>query len=281
MAAAACKDRVKEETVRKAVKALLRWRKKLHSQSDHEIARPEEDDEVEEEEEGDDFVYLSITLNKVPPKGLTLAPHRIPLRHSLLSEDHSIPNICLIVDGKRITYETAHKAIEAQDTPFITQVLRLSKLKSDYKPFDSKKRLYDSFDAFFAVKSVVPLLPKVLGRVFYKKKRKIPVPLELKADCSNWKEEIERACKSSLLCLSSGTCSLVRVGRWGGTEVEQVVENVFEAIDEVLQIVPRKWSGIRCFHLKFSNSLALPIYEYEQALQHGDDSLVGEKRKRS
>ncbi|KAI3453242.1 hypothetical protein Pfo_009905 [Paulownia fortunei] len=284
--AAACRDRIKEDTVRKAVNALLKWKKKSHSQSDHEIAHEEE-----QEEEGDDFIYLSITLKKVPPKGYTLTPQRIPLRHSLLSQDYSSLNLCLIVDGKKITSEAAHKILAAQGIPLIKHVLKLSKLKSDYKSFDSKKNLYDSFDGFFAAKSVVPLLPNVLGKVFFKKKRKIPVPVDLRADGSNWKEEIERACKSSLLCLSGGTCSLVRVGRWGVTEGKEIVENVVEAIDRVLEIVPKKWGGIRCFHLKFSDSLALPIYEYQHALQPDDNKLgevgdgglglVGKKRKRT
>ncbi|KAL8053165.1 hypothetical protein ABFX02_05G053500 [Erythranthe guttata] len=270
------RERIKEETVRKAVNALLKWRqKKLQSNSDHE-------EEEEEESEGDDFIYLSLTLKKVPPKTLTIAPHRIPLRHSLLSEHHSTLNLCLIVDGKKVTAESALKALAAQGgDPSVNQVLKLSKLKSDYRSFDSKKRLYDSFDAFFATENAAPLLPKVLGKVFYKKKSKIPVPVDLRADCSNLEEEIESACNSSLLCLSGGTCSSVRVGRWGVTEGGEIIENVYEAIDRVVGIVPRKWAGIKCFHLKFSDSLALPIYEFLQpGGEDGGSSLVGEKRKR-
>ncbi|KAL8520716.1 hypothetical protein ACS0TY_011313 [Phlomoides rotata] len=273
---AVCREKINEDSLRKAVNALLKWKKKkllLHSQSDH----PEE----AEEEEGDDFIYLSITLKKVPPRDRTLAPHRIPLRHCLLSRDYSALNLCLIVDGKRITSELAHKVLKAQAIPHIKQILKLSKLKSDYKSFESKKTLYDSYDVFFATKSAVPLLPGVLGRVFYKKKGKIPVPVDLRADGSNWKEEIERACNSSLLCLGSGTCSAVRVGRWGVTEGEEIMENVFEAIDSVLQIVPKKWGGIKCLHLKFSDSVALPIYEHQSNLDKRGDDGSGRKRKRS
>lgn len=282
---AVCRNRVSEDSVRKAVNALLKWKKKtllLHSESDHENALHEE--EEEDEEEGDDFVYLSITLKKIPPRDRTLAPHRIPLRHSLLSQDYSALNLCLIVDGKRITSELAHKVLKAQGIPYIKQILKISKLKSDYKSFESKKNLYDSHDVFFATKSAIPLLPAVLGRVFYKKKRKIPVPVDLRADGSNWKEEIERACNSSLLCLGSGTCSAVRVGRWGITEGKEIMENVFEAIDRVLQIVPKKWGGIKCLHLKFSDSVALPIYDHQSnSDKKGDDgsSSVLTKRKRA
>ncbi|KAL8483998.1 hypothetical protein ACS0TY_026622 [Phlomoides rotata] len=159
---------------------------------------------------------------------------------------------------KRITSELAHKVLKAQAIPYIKQILNLSKLKPDYKSFEWKKTLYDSYDVFFATKSAVSLLPGVLGRVLYNKKRKIPVPVDLRAYGSNWKGEIERACNSSLLCLGSGTCSAVRSRRWGVTKGEEIMENVFEAIDSVLQIVPKKWGGIKCLHLKFSNSVALP-----------------------
>ncbi|KAK9933641.1 hypothetical protein M0R45_020828 [Rubus argutus] len=39
---------------------------------------------------------------------------------------------------------------------------------------------------------------------------------------------------------------------------EQIVENVVVAISG---IVPRKWSGVRSFHLKLLESLALPVYQ--------------------
>ncbi|CAA2984272.1 ribosomal L1 domain-containing 1-like [Olea europaea subsp. europaea] len=255
MAASSSTDRINKETTRKAVNALLRW-KKLQLQSDSPNTH---------KEDNDDFIYLSITLKKIPPKNLIATPHRIPLRYSLLPRDFYLLNLCLIVDGKKIKSELARQKLKSLDMP-IKQVLKLSKLKSDYKSFDAKKKLFDSFDMFFAVKDVVPLLPEVLGKVFYKKKRKIPMPVHLSGDC-NWKEEIERACTSSLLCLSGGTCSAVRVGRWGVTESKEIVENLFTAIDGVLEIVPKKWGGIRALHLKFSDSLALPIYEHRTKLE--------------
>ncbi|KAK9933644.1 hypothetical protein M0R45_020831 [Rubus argutus] len=42
---------------------------------------------------------------------------------------------------------------------------------------------------------------------------------------------------------------------------EQIVENVVAAINGIVEIVPRKWSGVRSFHLKLLESLALPVYQ--------------------
>ena len=141
---------------------------------------------------------------------------------------------------------------------WIQQVLKLSKLKSDYKSFEAKRKLYGSYDMFFADRRLVPLLPKLLGKQFFKKKRKVPLRVDLLH--SNWKEQIESACSSALLCLSTGTRSVVRVGKVS-MESSEIVENVIAAINGVVEVVPKKWAGVRSFHLKFSESLALPIYE--------------------
>ncbi|PHT70258.1 hypothetical protein T459_25362 [Capsicum annuum] len=67
--------------------------------------------------------------------------------------------------------------------------MKLSKLKSEYKSFEEKKELYDSYELFLADKRVVSLLPGLLGKPFYKKKRKVPVLMDLRGN-SSWKEEI-------------------------------------------------------------------------------------------
>ncbi|XP_047975657.1 ribosomal L1 domain-containing protein 1-like [Salvia hispanica] len=267
--AAPSRERINEDGVRKATNALLKWKKKSLLSHSH-------DGNAANEEEADDFIYLSVTLKKVPPRNLSAAPHQILLRRSLLSQDYTASNICLIVDGKRITAESAQKILLAKGIPFVKKVFKLGKLKSDYDSFESKKKLFDSFDLFLADKSVEAVLPKVLGRVFYKKRKKIPVAVDLRGD---WKEELERACRSSLWCLSGGTCSSVRVGRLGEMESGEIVENVLDAVDGVVGILPRKWGGIRCLHLKLSDSLALPIYEDEVSVSDGKlgSSLV--KRK--
>lgn len=282
-AVAAARDRISEEIVRKSVNALLKWKTNL-------LQEPNSEQEEEElAETGDDFMYLSLTLAKIPPRALTLAPQRVPLAHSLLPPDLSLLNFCLIVDGKKINTDSATKILKKSDLSSLQiKVIRLAKLKSDYKSYESKKKLYDSFDVFLAVKDVISDLPNVLGKVFYKKRRKVPVPVELEPDGGNWKEEIERACGSSLLCLSSGTCSVVRVGIFGVHQRDEIVENVYRAIDGVMEIVPRNWRGVKCLHLKFSDSVALPLFERKaKVVEDGNGmgeaksaGLVGTKRRR-
>lgn len=101
------------------------------------------------------------------------------------------------------------------------------------------------------------MLPKLLGKQFFKKK-KLPLPLDLTH--KNWKEQVERACASGLFYLRTGTCCMMRVGK-GSMESEQIVDNVVEAIKGVVQVVPKKWGGVRSLHLRLSDSLALPLYQ--------------------
>lgn len=258
--------KINEDQVGKAVNALLKW-KKLQSKKSHEIQTLSDEEAEEEDEEVDDnFIYLQLTLKKIPPKELT-NPHKITLPHPLFHPFESFASICLIIDDRprkahnaktKLDVETVQKKIKAEEIP-ITKVLKFSKLKAEYKSFEAKRDLYGSYEVFLADKRVIHLLPGLLGKHFYKKKRKVPVPVDLRGN-SSWKEEIERACSSTLLCLGNGTCSVLKIGR-GGMESGQVIENVLAAIEGIVGFVPKKFDGVRAFHLKFSDSLALPVYE--------------------
>ncbi|KAK7401674.1 hypothetical protein VNO78_13342 [Psophocarpus tetragonolobus] len=237
-------DKVSPETVSKAVDALLKWRL-----SQSETLKPKLFDQDEE------FVYLILTLKKIPSQS-RVNPHKIPLPHSLLSP---FSEQCLILDDRpnkaRVTKAQAQSKIQSESIP-IAKVLKLSKLASDYRPFEAKRKLCNSYDLFFAEKSIVPLLPRLLGKCFFKK-RKIPVPVDLKK--GNWKEQVERACSAAMLFMRTGTCSVVRVAKVG-MERDQIVENVVAAIEGVVEVVPKKWGNVRSLHLKLLESVPLPVY---------------------
>ncbi|KAJ6747938.1 RIBOSOMAL L1 DOMAIN-CONTAINING PROTEIN 1 [Salix purpurea] len=236
------------EFVDKAVNALLKWRSsKLNTQKPQLL-------------EHDEFVYLILTLKKIPPKGVSrINAHKIPLPYPLTNPLTEAPELCLIIDDRPksgLNKDAAKKKIQNDNIP-ISKIIKISKLKTDYRPFEAKRKLCDSYDMFFADKRVVPLLPKMLGKQFFKKK-KIPMTVDLKH--SNWKEQIDKACGSALLFLRTGTCSVMKVGRVSMSR-EEISKNVMAAINGIAEIVPRKWGGIRSFHLKLLDSLALPVYQ--------------------
>ncbi|XP_060168612.1 uncharacterized protein LOC132599317 [Lycium barbarum] len=237
----AATTKVSRTTVESGVNALLKWSKS-------KIQKPQLLPQ-------DDFIYLNITLKKIPPKPRTNA-FRIPFPHPL--HDHS-SELCLIIDDRpnsKLTSDAAKKIIKAQNIP-VTKVIKLSKLKTNYKPFEAKRKLCDSYDLFLVDRRIVHLLPKLLGKQFFKKK-KLPLPLDLTH--KNWKEQVERACGSGLFYLRTGTCCMMRIGK-GSMDAAQIVDNVVEAIKGVVQVVPKKWGGVRSLHLRLSDSLALPLYQ--------------------
>ncbi|MCL7045922.1 hypothetical protein MKW94_029144 [Papaver nudicaule] len=238
-------SRVTPESIERAVVALKKWNKTRSK------------DEKPQLIEQDEFLYLVLTLKKIPANGRT-NPYKIPLAHSLHPSDSSEEH-CLIIDDRSkstLTSEFAKNKIKEKDIP-ISKVLKLSKLKTDYRAFEAKRKLCDSYDFFFADKRIIPLLPKLLGKQFYKKK-KIPVPVDLTHQ--NWKEQIENSCRSALFYLRTGTCSVIKIARIS-MENDEIIENVAAAIEGVAEIVPKKWANVRSLHLKLSESLALPLYQ--------------------
>ncbi|XP_010553827.1 PREDICTED: putative ribosome biogenesis protein C8F11.04 [Tarenaya hassleriana] len=239
-------SRVSPKTVDNAVKALLKWREEKSKNEKPQLL------------EQDEFVYLIVTLKKIPQTSRT-NPHRIRVPHPLVNLCEDSPEFCLIIDDRPksgLVKEDVMKKIKADDIP-ISKVIKLSKLKTDYRPYEAKRKLCDSYDMFFADRRVIPLLPRLLGKKFFKSK-KIPVPVDLKH--KNWKEQMEKACGSAMFFMRTGTCSVVKVGKLS-MESDEIADNVMATVNGVAEIVPSKWKSIRSIHLKLSESLALPMYQ--------------------
>ncbi|XP_010516516.1 PREDICTED: ribosomal L1 domain-containing protein 1-like [Camelina sativa] len=239
-------SRVSPKTVRSAIDGLINWRS--------EKSKTEKPQLLEQ----DEFLYLFVTLKKIPQTSRTNA-HRIPLPHPLINPSEDSPELCLIIDDRPksgLTKADVMKKIKSENIP-ITKVLKLSKLKSDYKPFEAKRKLCDSYDMFFADRGILPLLPRLIGKKFFARK-KIPVAIDLKH--KNWKEQIEKACGSAMFFMRTGTCCVVKVGKLS-MESSEIAENVMATLNGVVEILPNKWKLVRSLHLKLSESLALPIYQ--------------------
>ncbi|KAL8233897.1 hypothetical protein R6Q59_019997 [Mikania micrantha] len=232
-----------------ALDALLKWKNKQTNSLKPQLL-PQ-----------DEFIYIVLTLKKIPQKGAINGartnPYKIPLPHPIISPN--VSEICLIIDDRpnsKLTSEIAKKKIKSDGIP-VTKVIKLSKLRTDYKPHEAKRKLCDSYDMFFADKRVIPLLPKLLGKQFFRKKN---LPLGVDLSHKNWKEQIERGCCCGLLFFGNGTCSVIRVAK-ASMERDEIFENLRAAIDGGVEFIPKKWSGVRSLHLKFSDSVALPLYQ--------------------
>jgi ribosome biogenesis protein UTP30 len=50
-------------------------------------------------------------------------------------------------------------------------VIGLSKLRANYKQYEAKRQLKDSYDLFLADVRILPMLPRLLGKKFFLSKK--------------------------------------------------------------------------------------------------------------
>ncbi|WOK91464.1 hypothetical protein Cni_G00155 [Canna indica] len=219
--------------------------------------------------EQDEFVYLQLSLHRFPSsssKPARVNPHLLPIPHSLFSDHHSA-SFCLFFDDR-----SASDSESASSAAFLDRArslsipleaaIGLSSLRSDYRPFEGRRRLCDSHDLFFADRRIVPLLPRLIGKEFFRRK-KAPLPLDLSRP--GWPQQIRRCLDSAFFHPpSKGTCAVIKVGRASMT-ADEIVDNAMAVIKGAAERVPKGFANMRSILIKAAGSVALPIY---QAVPH-------------
>ncbi|GET02017.1 ribosomal protein L1 [Rhizophagus clarus] len=226
--------------VEKAINALLK----------HEAAQPKKINNDLLLSDQPVTIWLTVTTFKFSDKP-KLKPVSIPLKHPLYGPS---TDICLITKDPQRTYKewvTAHKV------KCIQKVIGVSKLRKKYIPYEAKRKLCDSYDLFLADERVLPLLPKMLGKYFFGKKKQ-PIPVNISKE-TNFKKEILKACHCTFMHYSSGVCLSIKIGTTGMTS-GQLLENLEMAIPVIIDKIPRKWKNIQSLYIKTPESTSLPIY---------------------
>jgi ribosome biogenesis protein UTP30 len=159
------------------------------------------------------------------------------------------------------------------------------------------------------------MLPKALGKTFYKStaKRPIPVSISTPTPRTDGKKiarakgeekstagtpqaiatEIEKALSSALVHLSPSASTSVRVG-YANMKPEELAANVEAVANGMIEkLVTKQWRNVKSIHIKGQNTTALPIWladelwveeqdvldeETAQRLK-GEQANVGKKRK--
>lgn len=174
----------------------------------------------------------------------------------------------------------------------IAKVYSISKLKTKYKSYESKRQLLAEYDIFLADERIITGLPMLLGKVFYKSTSKRPIPVSLTGkerfggqerpdkDAANVKKrrskeaggstvigapadvaaEIEKTLQTTLVHLAPATTTSVKaaLASWTPAHVAENVQAVVEGMVE--KFVPKKWRGVKSIHIKTPTSAALPIW---------------------
>jgi len=112
---------------------------------------------------------------------------------------------------------------------------------------------------FLADDRVIPLLPKLLGKIFFEaKKQPLPVNLTKK----DLRTELENAINSTYMHQNQGTCTSVKIATINHSPT-QVVENLQTALPAIISHIRDGWDNIQSLHIKTNNSTSLPIWTCE------------------
>ncbi|KAL8940631.1 MAG: hypothetical protein Q9216_002710 [Gyalolechia sp. 2 TL-2023] len=244
-------------------------------------------------------IWLILTTKKLIADQRRLKPGKIHLPHPLNTS--ATTSICLITcDPQRQFKDTiAHPSFPTSLSSRITKIIGISKLKARYQPFENKRQLLNEHDVFLADARVITMLPKVLGKTFYKSNKKpIPVSLEphRQTDASGKRvkpssstegsktiappqqiaKEIEKTLSCALVHLSPSNNVTVRIGFSSFTS-QQVADNVKAVVTGLIEkFVAKGWRNVRGVHIKGPNTMALPIWLADELWVEDEDVLENE-----
>ncbi|KAJ8413620.1 hypothetical protein AAFF_G00081270 [Aldrovandia affinis] len=201
-------------------------------------------------------ISLLLTLWKIPKRERTI---RIPLPNGMRTDTGEV---CLFTkDEPNMTADQTErfykKLLTEKGVKRVTEVIPFKVLKTEYKPFEAKRRLLGNFDLFLADARIYRLLPSHIGKHFYVGKK---TPLSVNLQSKQLGHDLERLIQGSTLRVNKkGSCCMVHVAHSGMT-ADEVVENIIAAVGTIASKLPRKGKGIKIIHLKSQSSVALPIY---------------------
>ncbi len=122
-----------------------------------------------------------------------------------------------LVDLIYVVQEEFKKLFQELNITSASKIISLSKLRKNYKSFEAKRQLRDSFDLFLSDNRIVTFLPSLLGKAFYLKKR-IPIPIDMTRK-NNIAKQIEKCRNSTFMFINTGACVAVKIALTNFTEV--------------------------------------------------------------
>jgi len=215
-----------------------------------------------------DCISLIISLKEIPSKAKP-KPIRIPIPHPIFRETGN--EVCLLVKDPQRKYK---EMVKQANITCVTKVIGVSKLRKKYMSFEAKRTLCHSYDIFIADKAILPFLPRLLGKKFFKMKRQ-PIPINASGSGESLKKEIDHARDSTYLFINSGPCCAVKIANTN-FDKEVIVENIIKGMENIAKMIPKHWRNIQSIHIKTSNSVALPIYN---SLPNAAIKILSNKKK--
>ncbi|XP_056153474.1 ribosomal L1 domain-containing protein 1 [Lampris incognitus] len=201
-------------------------------------------------------ICLLFTLWKIPKEAQRI---RIPLPHGQWPDANEV---CLFTkDEPNMSPEQTQrfykKLLEEKGVQRISEIIPYKMLKTEYKPYEAKRRLLRNFDFFLSDDRIRRLLPSHLGKHFYERKRE---PLCVNLMSKTLARDVESIVQGTSLKVSNrGCCCMARIAHSGMT-TDEVTENIETAVKTVVAKLRMNGPVMKLIHLKSQSSAALPIY---------------------
>lgn len=160
--------------------------------------------------------------------------------------------ICLITKDPQREYKDKLAACGVK----VTKVIGISKLKAKYHPHQAKRELCSAHEVFLADARILPMLPPLLGKTFFSKRR-LPIAVDLAK--KDLKTEILRAACGAHYRQSTGNSNSVQLGTTTQS-AQEIVANIVAGVEQMVEHIPGKWGNVQSLMLRTTNSVALPFY---------------------
>ncbi|OWF50905.1 ribosomal L1 domain-containing protein 1-like [Mizuhopecten yessoensis] len=204
-------------------------------------------------------IYLQFAVKKIPKVQNKIIKLRLP--HSVWKPGQEV---CLFVKDinktsreHEVTERHFKDLLSSKGINCITQVIPMKCLKLEYKPYEAKRNLSNMFDLFVADERIIRLLPSLLGRNFYGKKKH---PIQVNLQALDLKKEIDKVvCDSRCIISGQGATSTATVG-YSDMSAEQLADNVMKAMESIAAALPGGAVNIQSVYVRTEKSLALPLF---------------------
>lgn len=263
--------RAAEKIVDKAVLELSKWNdRKLQKEQDKsgKLALFDEDSK-------DLCLYLQATSLKFFAKKQSLKPKGIKLKHSInnLDLDDGEPcKVCVFVKDNTID-ESLLEKIEAENIPHLEKIIPAKELKTTYKSFEARRKLWEKYELFLSDDYLITTLPKLLGKRFYGS-AKFPIPIKVYSkdktavSVQTLKNQILKVLHSTYFIPPMGVNISLKLG-----SLKQDRKNLHDNLNTIINYLSR--FPIRILQLKLEASPSIPIYVNRKV--HSDEDVIGGK----
>ncbi|ESP00021.1 hypothetical protein LOTGIDRAFT_113219, partial [Lottia gigantea] len=205
-------------------------------------------------------INLVVTLKKIPKTDkATTIELKLPR-----SSSYGNQSVCLFVkdldkddrefEKTKYHYQDLLKSAGLKEIP---DIIPIKELLLEYKAFEAKRNLSNMYDVFLTDSRVAKVLPRILGKHFYGRKR---IPKRVLMDAKPLKKEILNAIKRVNYVMSmKGSSSMVTIAH-RKMSARDVFVNVMAAVKQISEEIPGGLHNIRNLYIRTQESSAVPLY---------------------